>query len=170
MKQLVEDMLFLAKTDDGSAPMLKQKLNFSDLVWGCVLPFEAVAYEQGIALEHQITPDLFLLGDEGQLKQLVIILLDNACKYAGPNGKVDIGLERQGDRVLFFVRNTGTPIPAEKLTHIFERFYRVDGSRAREKGGYGLGLAIAKQIAENHRGRLTVTSVQEEGTTFRLMI
>ena len=83
-----------------------------------------------------------------QIKQLIVILLDNACKYAGENGTVTVDLERVQEQVCLSVKNTGELIPTEHLEHIFERFYRSDSSRARKEGGYGLGLAIAKKIAE----------------------
>lgn len=168
MKKLVDDLLFLAKSDDAHTPLLQTRLNFSDLVWSCVLSFEPVAYEQGIVINSEIAPDISLFGDEGQLKQLVVILLDNACKYAGKNGTVTLTLERLKEQVCLSVNNTGEPIPAEDLDHIFERFYRADSSRSREQGGYGLGLSIAKTIVENHRGKISVESNAEAGTTFMI--
>ena len=101
---------------------------------------------------------------------MVVILLDNACKYAGKNGTVTLTLERVKEHVALSVNNTGAPIPAEHLEHIFERFYRSDSSRAREQGGYGLGLSIAKTIVEEHRGRISVKSDEETGTTFTVIL
>ena len=82
-----------------------------------------------------------------------MILLDNAVKYAGDRGRVDVDLSRRQERAVLSVRNTGEPILPEHLEHLFERFYRVDGSRSRKEGGYGLGLAIAHTIVQSHRGR-----------------
>ena len=107
-----------------------------------------------MALEHRITPGLSLRGDEGQLRRLVMILLDNAVKYAGPGGTVTFTLERHQERLRLAVHNTGEPIPPEHLPHLFERFYRADAARNRSGGGYGLGLAIARSIVEGHHGRL----------------
>ncbi len=166
MKKLVDDLLFLAKSDASRTPALPTSMNFSDVVWSCLLPFESVAFEQGIELNSQIDPEISLVGNEGQLKQLVVILLDNACKYAGEKGKVCLKLTRQGERVRLAVNNTGPAIPQEALGHLFERFYRVDKSRAREDGGYGLGLAIAQTITEQHRGKISVESTEQAGTTF----
>ncbi len=166
MKKLVDDLLFLAKSDAAQAPALQTSMNFSDVVWSCFLHFESVAYEQGIIIKSEIAPDITLTGDEGQLNQLAVILLDNACKYAGKSGTVTLTLKRLQESVLLTVSNTGAPIPAEHLNHIFERFYRSDSSRSREQGGYGLGLAIAKAIVENHRGRISVESSEAAGTTF----
>jgi len=170
MKTLVNDLLFLAKSDAAQMPLLQTRLNFSEAVLGCLLPFEPVAFEQGVVINSEITPDISLVGDEGQLKQLVVILLDNACKYAGENGTVKLKLERIKEHIFLSVNNTGGTIPSEHLEHIFTRFYRADSSRYREQGGYGLGLSIAKTIVQNHRGRISVESNEKTGTTFTIWL
>ena len=171
MKGLVEDLLFLAKSDSARLPTHPTQVDLSQLVQGCLLPFEPVAFEAGVALESHIDPELTLTGDEGQLRRLVRILLDNAVKYAGPpNPEVRITLTRQQDKLRLSVHNTGAPIPAEHLPHLFERFYRADAARDRAQGGYGLGLAIAKSITETHRGRISVTSTPDSGTTFTVLL
>ncbi len=183
MKQLVEDLLFLAKSDAAKSTLKKSsapasppaadRLNFSDLVWSSLLPFESLAFEQGVSLDSEIESDLYLNGNEAQLKQLVAILLDNACKYAGSGGAVHLTLKRTDHRkqpLLLAVRNTGDPIPPEQLPYLFERFYRADESRVRTQGGYGLGLSIAKSIVEAHHGKLKVESTRETGTTFLVQL
>ena len=130
-----------------------------------------MAFEAGVALESRIDPGLTLTGDEGQLRRLVRILLDNAVKYAGPpHPAVRVALTRQQDKLRLTVHNTGDPIPPEHLPHLFERFYRADAARDRAQGGYGLGLAIAKSITETHRGRISVTSTTDSGTTFTVLL
>ena len=104
------------------------------------------------------------------MRRLVTILLENACKYCGPEGTVDLSLKRSGDRAVLTVHNTGEPILPEALPHLFERFYRQDSARARETGGYGLGLAIAASVVERHRGKISVTSTAAEGTTFTVSL
>lgn len=168
MKKLVDDLLFLAKSDDAQQPVLQTKINFSDVVWSCLLTLEPIAYEQGIKIISEIASDISLNGDEGQLKQLIVILLDNACKYAGNKGAITLTLERVKEHICLSVNNTGAPIPIEHLEHIFKRFYRADSSRYHDKGGYGLGLSIAKTIVENHRGKIIVESNEEAGTTFTI--
>lgn len=170
MKGLVEDMLFLAKYDDARRPAKAQECNFSDLVTGCVLRFESVAFEAGIQLDSQIQPKLGLSGDPDCLERLVMILLDNAVKYAGEQGRVQLELQRRQDRAVLAVRNTGKPIPPEHLEHLFQRFYRVDGSRSRKEGGYGLGLAIAQTIVQSHRGQIEVKSDEKNGTCFTVTL
>ncbi|WP_363315573.1 sensor histidine kinase [uncultured Flavonifractor sp.] len=170
MKGLVEDLLFLAKSDATGQPFHPAEADLSELVQGCLLPFEPVAFEAGVALEARVEPALTLTGDEGQLRRLVRILLDNAIKYAGPQGTVTLELARQQDKLRLSVRNTGAPIPPEHLPHLFERFYRADAARDRSQGGYGLGLAIAKAIVEHHRGTITVSSRAETGTVFTVLL
>lgn len=166
MKKLVDDLLFLAKSDAVSKPVPHIRLDFSDLVWSSVLPFESIAFEQGVKLDSEIAPDVVVQGDMSQLRQVVAILLDNACKYAGEKGEVFVQLEAIQDKIRLKVNNSGEPIAPDKLKHVFERFYRVDVSRAREKGGYGLGLAIAQSIVTAHKGSIAAQSNVQNGTTF----
>lgn len=169
MKKLVDDLLFLAKTDT-SANRVKAEMDLPDTVWSSLLPFESVAYEQGITIKSEIEPDIRFIGDKGQLKQLVVILLDNACKYAGKDGIVTLKLAEKQGHIHLSVNNTGEPIPPEHLARLFERFYRSDTSRSREQGGYGLGLAIAESIAEKHNGHISVESTAADGTTFTVLM
>ena len=95
-----------------------------------MLRFESVAFERQVELNSHIQPGLSLSGEPDSLERLVMILLDNAVKYAGEQGRVDVALSRRQERAVLSVRNTGEPIPPEHLEHLFERFYRVDGSRS----------------------------------------
>lgn len=170
MKELVEDLLFLARSDDARLTVHPVSVDLSRLIQGCLLPFEPVAFEAGVTLEARIDPGLTLTGDESQLRRLVRILLDNAVKYAGrEQAAVSVTLIRQQDKLRLSVHNTGDPIPPEHLPHLFERFYRADTARDRSQGGHGLGLAIAKSIAESHRGKISVTSTAA-GTTFTVLL
>ena len=168
MKTLVDELLFLARMDAAHTPVLVP-LDLSDVVMSRLLPFESVAYEQGITLDSRIDPGILVSGDAGQLGQLTGILLDNACKYADRGGRVSLTLDVCQPLARLQVHNTGAPIPPDKLAHLFERFYRADDSRSREKGGYGLGLAIAHSIVETHKGRITVQS-GNDGTVFTVLL
>ncbi len=170
MKGLVEDMLFLAKSDAQRTGSAGRCVAMSELVTGCLLPFESVAFESGVTLEGEIAPSLTAVGDEGQLRRLILILLDNACKYAGEKGRVAVRLERVQEKLRLTISNTGPAIPSEHLKHLFERFYRVDSSRARDAGGYGLGLAIARSITEGHKGKISVSSSESSGTVFTITL
>lgn len=169
MRTLVEDLLFLAKYDAARQPSQLIPVQLSELVSGSLLPFESVAFEHGVSLIDHISPNINVQGDGPQLKRLVAILLDNAIKYAGAKGTVTVTLDESAGRPRLTVHNTGPAIPPEHLPHLFERFYRADAARDRDQGGYGLGLPIAKSIADSHNGRLTVTSTPETGTTFTML-
>lgn len=168
MSGLVNDLLFLAKSDVSRENVVLAEVNMSDIMWNCYLPFESIAFEQGKNLEADIAPNIMIQGDAGKLKQLIMILLDNACKYTEKGGSIKVTLSQKTEKskVYLTVNNSGKPISQEHLNHLFERFYRAEESRAREKGGYGLGLSIAKTISQMHEGKITVTSTKEEGTTF----
>lgn len=170
MKILVEDLLFLAKQDDHRQKQVLQVVDFSLLVTSCVLPFESVAYEQSVSLDSAVAPGCILQGDEGFLRRLVNILLDNAVKYADGGGSVLLTLNREKERIQLSVGNSGEPISPEHQAQIFQRFYRADSSRSRDSGGYGLGLSIAQSIVEAHSGTIAVTSSQEQGTVFTVTL
>ena len=167
MKSLVEDLLFLAKSDDSANKETLSDVNLSDIVQGSILSFASLAFESGIALSDTIQPVITLTGNEPKLRRLCGVLLDNALKYVNTSGSVDVDLRAENGNALLRVHNTGTPIPAEELPHLFERFYRVD--RARSAGGYGLGLSIAQSIVETHGGKISVVSCADIGTTFSVI-
>ncbi len=169
MKGLVQDLLFLARGDAGGREPPQGGAPLSDLCESCLLSFEPVAFERGVALEGSIAPGVSVPGDGEELRRLCAILLDNACKYCGPQGAVTLSLTA-GDRAVLTVHNTGEPIPAEAQPHLFERFYRADAARSRGAGGYGLGLAIAAAIVERHLGKITVRSAEGEGTAFTVTL
>lgn len=168
MKSLVEDLLFLAKTDDGATKETLSSVNLSDLAQESILSFASLAFESGVSLNDEIQPDITLTGSEPKLRRLFGVLLDNALKYVSPRGTVQIDLRAEGGNALLRVRNTGTPIPPEELPHLFERFYQID--RARSAGGYGLGLSIAQSIVSAHGGKISVTSTAQTGTTFLVIL
>lgn len=170
MKGLVDDLLFLAKSDAMKTPLQFAEFDLSDTIWSSILPFESLAFEQGVTLDSAIEPGIRITGNEGQVKQLAVILTDNACKYAGDGGRARVALRREGETARLSVYNTGEPIPAESIPHLFERFYRVDKSRAQKCGGYGLGLAIAKSIADAHHGKISVQSSAAHGTVFEVCL
>lgn len=173
MQGLVGDLLTLAKMDEeeaaaqsGAARPAFEEVDLSDVIEGEVLQFESVAFERGVRLESQVEPGIELRGNEQRLRRLAGTLIDNACKYVDDGGAVDVALSRSGKQARLAVRNTGAPISPEDLPHVFDRFYRADKARTGGAGGHGLGLAIARAIAEEHGGNLSVASTQAEGTVF----
>ena len=167
MQTLIHDLLLLAQNESGVQERPFVQLDFSNLVTRAALQFEAVAYERGILFTEHIEPEILLWGDEVQLHQLVMSLLDNAVKYEAVGGAITVGLKRERERVQLEVQNAATVIPAEDLPHLFERFYRSNQERTAD-GSFGLGLAIVRSIVEHHRGRITVTSNAQEGTCFQV--
>ena len=157
MKELVADMLTLSRAESGRAAAPMAPVDLSDLVTDAALRFEPVAFEAGHPLQYDIQNGLALNGDCQQLDQLLDILLDNAVKYAAPGGAIRLTLDAAGRNAVLAVENPAEPIPAEKLPHLFDRFYRVDDART-GAGGFGLGLAIARQIVQRHKGTIAVQS------------
>lgn len=171
MTELVNDMLFLAKSDAAVEQSLNtMDVNLSSLCEECALTFEAVAFERGVNLSTAIAPDIHTMVDEAKMKQAIIILLDNAIKYVNAGGAIMLALENTSKYIKISVFNTGNPIPVDKQKHIFERFFRAEESRARDKGGYGLGLSIASNILEAHKGKLSLEYSDDRGTCFNLLI
>ena len=156
MKQLVEEMLTLARADSMTAAAVLGDVSLSEAAEDCVLAFEPVAFEAEKALEYRLAEEVCVLGDGEKLRRLVSILLDNAIKYGAPGGAVSLALERRERQAVLTVSNPGE-IPAEHLPRLFERFYRADASRG-EQSGFGLGLSIAGAIAREHKGALRAES------------
>ena len=157
MKRLVEGMLTLSRVERGGEHLPDTTADLSDAAADAALRFEPVAYEAGHTLSYDIAPGLLVRGDSGKLEQAVAVLLDNAIKYAAPGTEVRLDAARQGKNACLWVENEGDPIPADKLPHIFDRFYRADASRT-DGGSFGLGLPIARAIVEAHRGTLRCDS------------
>lgn len=167
MNELVTSLLDLAKLEEGKE--VQQEENLSKIVEMSVLTFESLMYENKIELEYDIQKDINIKCNSSQIKQLVAILIDNAIKHSETNGKISIALKKQKNDTILTVSNRGKEIPKEIREKIFERFYRADESRNRDTNRYGLGLAIAKNIVENHNGKISVES--EKGiTTFKVVL
>lgn len=166
MTRLTNDLLYLTEMDDSKANMIFSKFDMSEAVENIILTMEAIIFEKNVLLDYDIEPNLTVQGSHEQIIQVVMILLDNAVKYTNAEGSVSISLKKQRNEVVLSVTNTGEGIAAEHLTRIFDRFYRTDASRARKQGGYGLGLAIAKSIIDQHKGKIYAKSIVGKSTTF----
>ncbi len=168
MAELVAQLLFLAKNDDGVRVEMKQ-VNCSDCVGIVSLGFDALFYENKKLFNYDIKQGITVYGNEGQLKQLVTILLDNANKYSTGVGDIKLSLQQLGKNVELVVSNESDQLTDEQLKHMFDRFYTVDSSRNKSKGGNGLGLSIAQKIVETHGGKISVT-YQNGRTAFTVLI
>lgn len=167
MKGLVEKMLDLAKSEsENNTPLLTNE-NISELTNKLILQFEGVAFEKGIVLDYKIEDNLVSYTCQDFYSRIINILIDNAIKYSPENERVSITLSSVGRKIRLSVTNLGEPIPENELDSVFERFYRSDKSRNTK--GYGLGLSIARNLAESIDGSLQVKS-STQGTTFELII
>ena len=157
MRSLVEDMLTLFRAQKSAGTLPDTTADVSETAVTAALRFEPVAFEAGHLLEYDIAPGLSARGDGARLGQALAVLLDNAVKYAAPGTPIQLDAVRQGSRAVLTVTNRGEDIPADKLPHIFDRFYRADEART-DGSSFGLGLAIAKAIVDAHRGTIRCES------------
>lgn len=165
LSTLITNMLYLAKTEDERSKSAAFCLiDFSELCEETVLPFESICFEKGLSLEYTIQPGIFINGNADLLKQLVVIFMDNACKYSDPNKPIVFSLSEKQEHAVMSVTDYGKVILPEEAKHIFERFYRADA--ARSHSGYGLGLSIAKTIIDAHGAKVSLASGNESGTVF----
>ena len=157
MKLLVEDMLTLSRAQRSAGSLPEQTADLSEAAMTAALRFEPVAFEAGKRLEYDIAPELPVRGDGGKLGQALAALLDNAVKYSAGGTDIRLTAEKQGRFAVVTVADSGLDIPADKLPHIFDRFYRADEART-DGDSFGLGLPIAKAIIDAHRGTLRCES------------
>ena len=157
MRSLVENMLEIARVDNGTVKMHFAPLDMSELTGNAVLSFQLLYEEKGMGLRYAISEGICVDGSEQHLYQVLDVLLDNALKYGAPNGMVSVDLAGAGRNCLLSVASPGEPISQADLTNIFKRFYRADKARAMN-GSYGLGLSIAESIVEAHKGKIWAES------------
>ena len=175
LAQLVDELLDLSMIESGATTLSIEALDPEIVVAACVERITPVAERREVTVHRfaqRATPDVRALGDPGRLGQALLNLAHNAVKYSHHGGEVRIGWEASDDRVRFIVGDDGIGIPEAHQARIFERFYKVDRSRARDTdaeqlgGSAGLGLAIVRHIAEAHRGSVGVSSEEGVGSTF----
>ena len=168
MTRLVGDLLLLARADSGGLPLEWKLVELDNILFGVYRQVRVL--EPPVEIELTAVDQVTVLGDADRLKQLILNLVENAVKYTPPGGKVSLSLSKEADWAFFEVSDTGVGIPPENLPHIYDRFYRVDKSRARAQGGSGLGLSIAQWIAQAHGGAIRVSSQVGEGTQFTVTL
>jgi two-component system sensor histidine kinase CiaH len=166
LSTLVSQMLTLTKADAATTPFVFTEVALHDLVEDVGKQVRVLTDKKGLQLDVRVDGPARVQGDEVRLRELLLILLDNAIKFTGAAGTVGLTLEADGGKAVVRVRDSGSGIPPEALSHVFDRFYRADKARSRAEGGAGLGLTIAKWIVEGHRGSIQVDSDPGRGTTF----
>ena len=170
MSSVISKLLFLARSDAGKEQLNFEGVELKELITGLSANIEVLAQDKGIKFAVDAKEELTVNGDKVKLRQLFINILENAVRYTPADGLISVSLVKQESNAVVSISDTGIGIPPEHLPHIFERFYRVDKARARADGGVGLGLAIAKIIAESHKGTITVASEVGKGTTFTISL
>ncbi len=165
--RLVAQLLVLARADSGRLSLDLKRVDLSAVARDVVRQLEPQASERGLELTCLADGPVLIRGDEARLREVLLILLDNALKFTEAGGKVTVQVGESAGRARLSVSDTGIGIPAEHLPRIFDRFYRVDRARSQD-GGAGLGLAIAKSIVEAHEGRIWAESEPGAGSTFHV--
>jgi heavy metal sensor kinase len=168
LSRIVEDLFTLTRADAGQYPLEPRDFYLDELVADCVHATRALAQAKRITLSCDMIEDLPIHADEGLLRRLILNLLDNAIKYTPPCGSISVSSSRSVGEYSVSIKDTGPGIPGDLQPKIFERFFRVDKARAHSdaNGGAGLGLSIARWIAEAHHGRLILTQSDSGGSTF----
>lgn len=169
MRTLVENMLEMARVDNGTVKMVFSDVDFSQLVTDAALSFQLLYEEKGMGLRCAVPEGIILKGSEQHLYQVLDVLLDNALKYSTPGGMVSVDVTSTGRGCVLSVASPGEAISKEDLKNIFKRFYRADKARAMN-GSYGLGLSIAESIVEAHKGKIWAESRNGYNTFFVQLI
>ncbi len=162
MKELVEKLLFIARNDKDTLTLTKEKFSLSEMMDELVKETKMVDSKH--VIESTIEHDIDVYGDRNLIKQAMRIFVDNAQKYTEEGKLIEIALKREGNTAILTVKDSGCGISAKDLSEVFDRFYRADESRDRNKGGHGLGLSIAKIIVLRHGGKIHVKSKINEGS------
>lgn len=170
LTRLVDDLQTLSLAEAGELHLNQENVDISELLKDVATSFSGLADKENIALVVNAEEKNEVLGDVGRLDQVLSNLVANALRYTPSDGEITLSTRQHNNVIEIQVSDTGAGIPVEDLPHIFNRFYRADKSRNREKGGAGLGLAIARQLVELHRGTIAVNSEVGNGTTFTIAL
>lgn len=170
LQGLTDDILEAAKYQSGSIILARQYFPVKEFLEQIIEAFAMTCQEKQLTLEIRCPEDLEVYADQERLKQVLINIVSNACKFTQESGRILISACRLEDRVCFSIRDNGQGIPAEELPFIFEKFYRGDKSRREATGGTGLGLNIVKRLVELHGGRVEAWSEVGKGTEIKLSI
>lgn len=163
MKQLIERLLFFARSNNGTLLKHFTKINTADLLQEVYSEVSLIDKEHQIILRQN--DEALITAEPGSVKQMLRIFVDNALKYTPAGGQVTLTCQADEKTVRYVISDTGIGIPKEDLELVFERFYRVDSSRTKDTGGSGLGLSIAKYITKANNAELELDSTLHKGTT-----
>jgi signal transduction histidine kinase len=171
LRGLVGELIYLSRLDEEDAKLQKTEVDLSKLVAESAEPFVGMAEFAGKTLNVDVEDGVHMTGDGAMLGRLVSILCDNAVKYAPEGDTIAVILARSRKGIMLITDNAVLqPMSDETLRHLFDRFYRADASRSRESGGYGIGLSVARAIAEKHGGSIRVRQTPEGRVRFECML
>lgn len=166
---LTNDLIYLARMEEGQKNAVRIEFPLSDVVDETAESFRARAINENKQLEINIQPGLAYIGDEKAVRQLVSILVDNAVKYADSEGKIKVSLTNAAG-IKLEVYNTCEHISKDSVKHLFDRFYRAEQSHNSQTGGYGIGLSVAKAVAEAHRGKISAYTADEKSLRITVLL
>ena len=167
---IITDLLTLTRMDNQRDAMKTEEIDLSMLTEETIRLLTPAAEKRNQHLESSVTPGLRMYGDRTKLNQILYNLIDNAMKYTQDDGRIQVTLKENGDRLIWQISDNGVGIPREDQEHIFDRFYRVDKARSRETGGTGLGLSIVRQLVAMHGGQISVESEPGKGSCFTVTL
>jgi signal transduction histidine kinase len=172
---LVNDLLALARLEADPGGLRVAPVDVTELVAEVLAAAETSAGPREVVLEFEVgsieaAPEYSVDADEEALRQALNNLVDNAVAHSEDGGRVRVSIARDGEQLFIAVHDEGAGIPPDALERVFERFYRVDAARSRERGGTGIGLSIVKHVAQAHGGSVSVVSELGAGSTFTLQL
>jgi two-component system sensor histidine kinase ResE len=170
MRSLVEDLLYLSQMEAGHLEMQREPVDMEDLLRTCAERFRRQVQESGAQLKLDLHSLPAVEGDEHRLEQAFSNLVDNAVRHTPSGGTITLRARAANGLVRVTVHNTGSFIPSEDLSRVFERFFQVDRNRSRRPGRSGLGLSIAAEVVQAHRGTIEASSSRESGTEFTVIL
>ena len=168
MQELIDKLLFLARHDNSTFVFEKEEFSLTEMLWDIAKETQIIDTRHKI--NYKINQEVSFYGDKNRLKQAIRIFMDNAVKYTPAGGEITLSLGKKEGFVTVSIKDNGIGMSKEELSHIFDRFYRADQSRTKEKGGHGLGLSIAKIIILGHNGKIKVRSKIGEGSEFIILL
>ena len=170
LRDLTEDLIFLSKMEENNRKAERMEFPISEVAAETARSFQALAKLQGKTFESSIEPLLSYTGEMKSIQRLFSILLDNALKYSPEGGKITFRLEKRGRNLWVTVSNTAEPMSKEQISHLFDRFYRVDASRNSGTGGHGIGLSIGRAIVNAHKGKISALSPDGKSLTIQVIL
>lgn len=170
MSELVNQLILLSRLEEEVPFPQKTRFSLSEIAWETAESFDSSAKMKEIEYSKQIEKSIFLQGNPSYIRQLISILLDNGIKYAKEHGIIRLNVYKKRSKAVIEVFNTCDYLDSDKLKHLFERFYRMEDSRSRAYGGYGIGLSIAQAIVQAHGGKISVSSEDERSICFTVVL